>query len=287
MTFNLAAMVMRTTAPRRSVIPLPVIYPTKALQGELAGVYLRIVREWERLGREVIVPAYSSAMAELQRGGLRDAMRISDDLADIRNAQEGAGAAADRILIALTPFLRRWAERFEQWHRLKWTRNIFTATRVDLSTLIGPEAVRETLESVLGRNVALIRSVSDETRARIADIVFRGFQSRSPARDVAREIRDATGMARTRSLGIAIDQSNKLSALLDDERMREAGIDDWRWIHSGKKHFRPTHRARSGRIYNVNNQPADLPGMLPYCGCKKQAIIRLPSGRWSPGPDTP
>lgn len=274
MTIPLATMTRRTIATRRPVIILPVIEPTRALQGELAGIYMRVVNEWRRQAREVILPAYSATMAEL-KPGFGDAMTMSDDLSDIRNASDGAGEAANRLLLLLTPFLRSWAVRFERWHRLKWTRNVLAPTGVDLSTLIGPEEARETLEAVLARNIALIRSVSDQTRARIADIVFRGFQQRTETRDIAREIAGAADMSRRRALGIASDQTTKLAAHLDTERMLQVGIETWKWRHSGKVHYRPTHRARNGNIYTFTNAPSDMPGMLPWCGCKKQAILTL------------
>lgn len=267
-------MTKRTVATRRPVIILPVIEPTRALQADLASIYMRVVNEWRRQAREVILPAYSATMAEL-RPGFTDAILMSDDLSDIRNAAEGSGEAANRLLLLLSPFLRSWALRFERWHRLKWTRNVMTPTGVDLSTMIGPEDARETLEAVLARNVALVRSVSDQTRASIADIVFRGFQARTAPRTIAREITAATDMSRARALRIAADQTVKLSSDLDTERMRQVGIEKWKWRHSGKKHYRPVHRARNGNIYTFANAPTDLPGMLPYCGCKKQAILTL------------
>lgn len=280
MDFDLAAMTRRATATRRKVIVLPAITPTKALAADLAAIYLQVVKEWQRQATEVIVPAYAAAVAELN-AGFADAAKMSDDLSNLRNAAEGSGSALERMLAGLAATLRIWTLRGEGWHRSRWIRNVASATGVDLSTMLGPADVRETLETVLLRNVALVKSVSDQTRARIADIIYRGFQSRAQARDIAREISEATGMARRRALGIASDQTVKLSAELDTERFRQAGITDWRWVHSGKKHFRPTHRARNGRVYSLNNPPAEMPGVLPYCGCKKQAVIRLASGRFS------
>ena len=88
----------------------------------------------------------------------------------------------------------------EAWHRARWRGAVLTATSVDLQTMIGPADVRETVEAVIQRNVGLVRSVSDETRRRIGDAVFRGLQKRTPAREVARELREAVAMSRRRAL---------------------------------------------------------------------------------------
>lgn len=164
-----------------------------------------------------------------------------------------------------------------------------TATAIDLATLIGPQDVRETLETVIARNVALVRSVSDQTRERIADAVFRGLQARTPPRTVAREIAEAVAMGRKRALRIAADQNVKLGSALNEERRRQAGIDSFTWVHSGKMHSRPEHVARDGKLYSENAErvgqeyegrtirkvPEDKPGELPYCGCTSRAVLIL------------
>lgn len=276
MKIDLAAIAARVgTGPkRRRVVALPVITPTMALTADLAAIYLKAVQAWRDQIATVLLPVYASTLADL-RDGFTDAMAISDDLAEVRNAAEGSAARVTLLLTGLTPALRAWAQRVERWHRLKFGRLVMTPTGVDLLTMIGPEDVGETVEAVLARNVALVRSVSDETRGRIADIVFRGFQKRTPAREVAREMTAALGLGRARALRIASDQAVKLSAELDTARFRQVGIERWKWRHSGKKHFRPEHRARNGNIYTFAKPPSDMPGEKPYCGCKKQALLTL------------
>lgn len=274
MNVDLAGMTKRANVTRRKVIPFPTIAPTQSLTSDLASIYLQVVRSWQRLALGPILGAYTATMAEVQPG-FTDAVKMSDDVADLRNALGGTAEETNRLLVILTPVLSRWAATVERWHRGKWTRQVFTPTSVDLGTMIGAEDVAETLEAVVARNVSLVRSVSDEARARIADIVFRGFQARAPARDIAKELRAAIGLSRRRSLLIASDQTVKLSADLDTQRMMQAGITSWAWRHSGKLHYRPIHRARDGKVYTFTNHPPDMPGMLPYCGCKKQALLTL------------
>jgi SPP1 gp7 family putative phage head morphogenesis protein len=178
-------------------------------------------------------------------------------------------------VLELTPDLRGWAFREEEWHRGKWKRSVLDAVSVSLETMLGPEEIRETLEAFVKRNVGLVRNVSDEARGRIADSVFRGFQRRAPAVEVAKEIREAVAMARARSIRIASDQTVKIASALTAERRRQAGLDTWAWRHSGKLHFRPEHKARDGKRYTDATAPEDLPGELPYCGCVEQAVLEF------------
>lgn len=82
-------------------------------------------------------------------------------------------------------------------------------------------------------------------------------------------------MGRARSVRIASDQLSKITSSLAEERRREAGIDTWRWRHSGKRHPRADHVARNGKEYTDETAPKDRPGQLPYCGCRGQAVITL------------
>lgn len=190
-----------------------------------------------------------------------------------------------RLVVAITPALRRFAVRIEKWHRAKWIAAVATGTGVDLSTVLTSSGVAETVEAFVARNVALVKNVSDQAQGRIADVVFRGYQQRLPVREVAKEIGEAVVMGRRRAIGIAADQNAKLSAALDAERQAEAGINAFRWRHSGKLHPRSWHKDRDGKVYGWKTRkerggdeviPADdLPGMPPWCGCRSQAWIPL------------
>lgn len=270
MKFNLARQVRR---PSRRPIPLPPIITTKAQADELAAIYLRIVAGWREAWPSILA-AYD---AELQRTLQTDSPETLG--ADI----DSIAAALHRLVLELTPSLRDWAFRIERWHRGKWIRGILSAATVDLTTQLGALDAQDTIETVIQRNVSLVRDVSDETRRRVADSVFRGLQQRTPAREVAKEIREATSMARGRSIRIAADQAVKLSSALDAERQRQAGLDKFKWRHSGKAHPRPWHRARDGKLYDQVTGKAvdgdeiipanDMPGVPPFCGCVRQGVI--------------
>lgn len=90
-------------------------------------------------------------------------------------------------------------------------------------------------------------------------------------------------MSRRRSINIASDQLSKLTSALDGERMAQAGIEQFLYRHSGKAHPRSWHRARNGKTFELASgmqvgggetiQPDDMPGVPPFCGCRKQAVV--------------
>lgn len=265
---NLPALARRQT--NRREIVLANITSTKAQADTLALIYLRVVKGWSA-GVDRIIASYERSIAEM----------VTDSPADTSGAIESVDAQMQRLLLTLTPDLRDWALRVETVHRGKWIRNVLSATSIDLSTLLWVGDVMDTVEAAISWNVALVKDVSDDLRRKISNAVFTGFQARKPAREVAKEIREATGMARTRSLRIAADQSVKFGSKLNEARQRQAGLDHFKWRHSGKRHPRPHHEARDGKVYSWANPGIaadDLPGVPPYCGCTAQGVVVLGDG---------
>jgi SPP1 gp7 family putative phage head morphogenesis protein len=263
MKFDLATLARRASNRLRRTVIFRPIFTTKAQADDLALLYLRITK---------LLAERQARLVEIYRRTLEQKLR-HDTIDELGVEVDDIGAALNRLVVELTPALRRWAVRTEEWHRGKWKRSVLDAVNVSLETMLGPEDMREMLDAFLQRNVALVRNVSDEARGRIADSIFRGFQRRAPAVQMAKEIREATSMARARSIRIAGDQTVKLASALTRERRRQAQLTEWKWRHSGKLHFRPEHKARDGNLYTDATAPEDLPGELPFCGCVEQAVL--------------
>lgn len=248
----------------RKLIVFRAIFTTRAQAIDLATILLATVNQIEsRLPR--FVEIYTRTLEQKLR---------HDSVDELGGELDDMDRTLQRLVLEMDPSLRRWAFRTEGWHRGKWKRAVLDAVNVELTTMLSND-VQDTIETWLKRNTALVRNVSDEARGRIADAVFRGYTNRATAREIAKEIRNATDLARKRSIRIAGDQVVKLSSALTAERRRQAGLKLWKWRHSGKPHFRPEHLARDGQIYSDETAPKDLPGQLPYCGCVEQAVLDL------------
>lgn len=273
--FDLPALA-RQQGRRRDITFRPIV-PTQAMATDLAAIYAPAWRTWsENIDR--ILVGY-------------DPKPLTDGLTrDDANAMQAAIDAVaseflTRLVAQITPALRTFAIRAERIHRSRWAAAVNAGIGIDLSMVLTAQPVEETLSAWLARNVALAKNISDQAQSRIADAVFRGYQQRRPVGEVAKEIREVTGMGRRRAVNIAADQSSKLSGALDTERQVEAGIEYFRWRHSGKLHPREEHRARDGKVYEIKSGkerggsgtvPADdRPGMAPFCGCRSQAWIEL------------
>jgi SPP1 gp7 family putative phage head morphogenesis protein len=287
--FTLTTMAARKRKSRRPIIFAPIL-TTKAQAADLARIYLRMIEPWSR-AVEIIGELYARELARVQRRYDSIGKLITDSPEDLGATNDAIAQAINRLILELSPQLRDWAVRTERWHRNKWVRAVLAGTQVDLETLIGPEDERETVDAWLVRNTSLVRDVNEQARGKIADAVLRGFQQRSPVSDVTKEIREATGFARKRARRVAADQTVKLASALDRERQKQAGMEIFRYHHSGKAHPRPWHKDRNGKLYELDSgrevefvngekrygpdtiEPDDRPGVPPFCGCATAAVL--------------
>lgn len=279
MRFDLTALARRARNPRRKAIVLRDINPPAVLASDLyAAAYDPVVRLWQQAG-DRLVTEYTRTLSTL----------TTDSTADMSGILDEADDLFTRLLLRLEPLLRDWAVKVEQFQRKRWIAAVLSASSVDLTAMLGVGDVRDTLENTIAWNVRLIRDVHAQASKRISDAVFAGISHRQPARDVAKTIREAVGMSRRRSLGIASDQLSKISSALADERRRQAGLDTWEWVHSAKKYPREWHLKRNGNYYSEVSErvgqtvegktimtppdSSDLPGRPPYCSCRTRSVL--------------
>lgn len=259
---NYAALA-RAAGVRRPITLRP-IFTTRQQERDLAAMYLRIVQIWVEGATQRILPVYGRSLAQYTGDSPAD---LQVEIGVVENN------AIQAILSGFAAAYSDWFSDLVLWHINKLGSQLPYVDNITLRTQLGP--ARETLEDLLARNVALVRNVSDQTRGRISDIVFRGLQARTPSRDIAREIAEATGLGRKRSLRIAADQTVKAAAALDRVRQEQLGFDRFVWKHSGKRHYRPEHRERDGLVFEWDSAVGrgDPPGFLPYCGCHARAYL--------------
>lgn len=278
-SFNLAAEARRQRNIRRKFIALPEIAAPAMMATDLfVSCYRPIIQLWTEASARIIAE-YERSLSEM----------TTDAPSDVQGEIDAAASAFNRLLLTLTPALRDWAVRLERMVRNRWARQVYSATSVDLTTRLSIFDVEGTVESYIAWNVDLVRDVSDQVKKRIADRVFSGLTQRKPARDVAREIREAVEMSRKRALNIAADQSSKITASLAAQRREEAGLEVFQWHHSGKLHPRQHHVERNGHLYSENSALVgkkvggnvvrkapprdDRAGMAPWCGCRERGVL--------------
>lgn len=266
MKIPLAEMIRRAGRTRPGTVVASALTPPDGLRTTLLRVYTRVTREWSDKALAAVLPQYERSVAAMMRDSPDEVQREVDEV----------GAALTRLVLTLNADLENWVVRVEEWHRGRFG-TLFTANGVNLDTLLGRGEVTETLRSVLAENASLIRSMNDQMRNGISGSVFRGLANRTPAREVAKEIRATAAIGKRRAELIASDQLQKLSARLDQERQEQVGIEEFEWAHSRKKFPRLEHVDRNGKRYRWDSDVGknDPPGRAIRCGCRSRAVLDL------------
>lgn len=270
MRYDLAGLVRRArNIRRRQIVIRDVILPEMRAVDLHQQVYGPIVAAWEQVIPQII-EAYDRNLPVTDG-------QFHDDVNDLQSLLDRAAEAILRLVVDLRLSLSQWTLRNEAFQRQRWVDAVKAATGVDLATFLGPNDVDVELKAFIERNVALMKDINSQARGRIAEAVFRSASERTGSAELAKEIGGIVDMSRKRARRIASDQKNKLGAFLNRARQQEAGLDRFRWRHSGKLHPRLHHKARDGKIYlwNNNQLDGDLPGMAPFCGCHAQGILVL------------
>lgn len=257
---NLRALA-RARGVRRHNVTLPAITTTRAQSDALARRMVAVVDVWAQMPWQA---EYSRTLT-------------TDSIPDIEAIIASTDQRAVTATLDFGSWFRGWAAQLSEWHLGKIVSSVLSQLSIDLRPFASAINDPAVIDAALARNVALVRNVSDETRGKIADAIFRGQQAGTPVRDVAREVSEVLGKSKDRAKRIATDQTAKLGATLDQQRQEAMGFIEFKWRHSMKAHPREYHVARDGKIYpwRGNDLDGDLPGVAPFCGCKAQAYLDL------------
>ena len=280
MAYDLAALTA-TARPK----PFRPITPTAQFEGELFRMYTPIIQRWRDSATRMMA-VYA--------------------LADMAAAEEEDSNTAAEVAALL--LLIRWNEFFSKvgsWHRAKWIADVSRTRGVDATFLVerpsyalntnraarraeasiarragieaasqasGMSSIDRAISDAVSANVGLIRSVSDEARARIYNAVMGGMRRGASKDEVARQINRGLALSRNRARFIASDQMDKTVKAMSFARMEEADIVSARWKHTPQQHPRLHHKARDGNVYRITD-PIWRELYEPNCKCQPVPVI--------------
>ena len=293
---NLPRMIAATGTKRRRFV-IRNREPLKRDRDRLLAIYLRVVKHWESAIPRIVEVYERNARANglligdayrnRQSAGQIIEVLVAHDTAEdiVTEAIDSEASWFERVFFDLRILVADWAGYVEAYQRSRWTKAIFSATGVELDTLLEAGDVSMTVRERIAANLELVRDVNAQQRQRMAQAVYSGYSQRLSAREIAKELQAVTGFGRKRAMLIASDQHQKLISALDTERMHQAGVTDFIWRHSKKRHPRDWHKAREGKQYNLTTRVRsdgeetipkdDMPGVPIRCGCLKESVIDL------------
>ena len=169
-------------------------------------------------------------------------------------------------------------------------------------------AAADLMKANIAANVALIKSIPEEHYNRLQDTMWESVTSAEPEvtyagatgmERITKDLMKIEGMTERRAKGIAADQTSKVYADINTQRMEASGIEKFKWDHSSiseKGHFRQSHVDRNGKLYLIKGGPSELynedgsdanvevkaadrgkPGYAVKCRCRMAPSIDLDS----------
>jgi len=240
------------------------------------------------------IDRYSAAITALLRVMYREYRRelvaTFDETPPIIIAQDAS--IANKASVALNKLKRRFARLFRERapqiveNMLKGVDKASTDTlNVSLRELSGgitlktdkmPAPLKQVVQSAIKENVALIKSIGDKYHTQIEGAVMRSLQPGGRGLDDVREFLDKyEGITDRRRDLIAMNQVRRVSAAIQVEKAKSAGVKEFVWRHSrGGAHPREIHERLDGHVFTMENLPVidtdgtrGLPGQLPNCRC--------------------
>lgn len=265
MSYPLAAIAKR--AGRRKSISAKPITPTQARQDDLALIYLAVVRGWSAAAREQILPAY---------GALLDRLTRDDEQSAVGAALAAAAVQAGATVSGQRQRLAQWLAGLGRWHADRFAATIKAAVGIDPRMMMQPQETAPSIALALEHNAALLQSVNDEIKGRVAERVWAAAAVALPLVMLRRQLRQIIARAVARARFIAAEQTTEVSAALDEVRQKEAGLGSYQWHHGASLHPRDWHLARDGKVFGWRViPPGDMPGIPAGCTCRKRPRIDL------------
>ena len=219
-----------------------------------------------------------------------------------------ADASAEDMIAALKQRFAEWAmehgnEAAETaaWFGAESLATVSSAFKHSLASALGhtvklalSSRIEEALQLVVADNVNLITSIHSVYAEQVQELVLESVYAGRDLKSLKEALEDRYGVAASRAEFIAIDQNNKATGFIEQQRRLDLGIDESMWLHSGGgKTPRPSHEAAHRKIYKtaqgcliIENGVAEyiLPGEKPRCGCVSAAVIPA-FGSWTPQTD--
>lgn len=194
-----------------------------------------------------------------------------------KDSQAMDGTGMDAIPTSLGSVLDRLTKRFDAMFKKQADvmASVFVkgtdaasraATRANLDavgksiTLSSAEMTKGSLGDIFAKavktNADLIKSIPSEHMGKVREHIADSFTTGRGLADLLPQVRAVEGMTERRAKLIAYDQTRKVYATMNADRIQAVGAKRFEWLHSGgAAQPRPDHVAMSGNIYFFNDPP--------------------------------
>jgi len=220
-------------------------------------------REHERGLQRVLMPV-------VDHWSRRQSFFIGDSSETERTHEAGAG-----VIAAAIAALWRWVGLLDRFQRSQWVRQVKRATGMNVDNMAPFVSSDPDLRAAVQWSVALIRDLNDDMRRRFETVLADATARRLPPAQIERDLARQIKITRRRARLIALDQTRKIAAKMNELQQVAAGIDQYVWQHSFRQNPRKHHVRRQGLRFYWSKPPRDgHPGHAINCRCDAAALLR-------------
>lgn len=231
-------------------------------------------------------PIYPSALERQYRGIADSYMRIVNQVVSehLPKIQAAAGehkdgtrtdGINDLMSIILSTFsimsdeLQKRTDEFNIYAKLKelselttklsirqWKKVVSQTLGLDIfDDYYSGQFYQEMLDDWVSQNVALIKTIPQETLDGIREIVYEGFGNGRTTTSILEEIQRTYSMSKKHARMIARDQMAKLNADLAKRQQTDAGVEEYKWSTARDVRVRPRHKHLNGKTFRWDDPP--------------------------------
>lgn len=135
------------------------------------------------------------------------------------------------------------------------------------------------VNSLVNEQVELITSIPLEAGERAQKLALEAVAGGRRADEIASELMKTTEVTESRAKLIARTETSRTNTALNMARATSVGSTQYRWITSGDKAVRPSHKKMNGKVFSWDSPPTledgmtGHPGTFPNCRCYAEPIL--------------
>lgn len=148
------------------------------------------------------------------------------------------------------------------------TRRLIEVAAPELSLTLPPARELDFMATAQERFRTYWANEPERFRMAVQAVVTEGLQRGANPRQIARELRDATGASKYRAGLIAANEVGNARASAMEGTQRDLGVKRYIWSATNDARTRPEHAARDGKVFEWDKPPSDgHPGQPVRCRC--------------------
>ena len=132
--------------------------------------------------------------------------------------------------------------------------NGFTYVQTQFDYYTG-ELYRTMMERWVEDNVALIKTIPQESLGRMRQIVLEGYRNGETTTAIVKQIQRTYSVDRRHAQLLARDQIAKLNGDITQQQQQDAGVVEYVWSTSGDSRVRPSHAALNHKRFRWDDPP--------------------------------